>query len=60
MVLRRRVPALRRDGGVNVTFLHSDRLGSASMATDAAGNVLPQGCPELAEGSVTTSGARPA
>ncbi|MBK8834346.1 MAG: RHS repeat protein [Anaerolineae bacterium] len=28
--------------GANVTFLHGDRLGSASLATDAAGNVLSQ------------------
>jgi RHS repeat-associated protein len=28
--------------GANVTFLHGDRLGSASLATDAAGTVLSQ------------------
>jgi len=28
--------------GANVTFLHGDRLGSASLATDAAGSVLSQ------------------
>ena len=28
--------------GETVTYLHGDRLGSASLATDAAGNVLSQ------------------